>query len=231
MTSPIADNLARVRDRMAEAALRAGRSPEEVTLVAVSKIQPAAAVREAFDAGQRVFGENYVQEAIAKMDALPAEAVWHMVGRLQSNKAKVAAARFRAVQTVDSPKLARALERHAAEAGKPVEGLIQLNWSREAAKAGIQDEAALRELIEEAAEFRSLRIVGLMTIPDPEYGEQALRRHFAEMRQLRENLAEEYGIGADFSELSMGMSRDYEWAIEEGATIVRVGTAIFGARP
>ena len=165
------------------------------------------------------------------MDALPAEAVWHMVGRLQSNKAKVAAARFRAVQTVDSPKLARALERHAAEAGKPVEGLIQLNWSREAAKAGIQDEAALRELIEEAAEFRSLRIVGLMTIPDPEYGEQALRRHFAEMRQLRENLAKEYGIGADFSELSMGMSRDYEWAIEEGATIVRVGTAIFGARP
>ena len=231
MTSPIADNLARVRDRMAKAALRAGRSPEEVTLVAVSKIQPAAAVREAFAAGQRVFGENYVQEAIAKMDALPAEAVWHIVGRLQSNKAKVAAARFRAVQTVDSPKLARALERHAAEAGRPVEGLIQLNWSREAAKAGIQDEAALRERIEEAAEFRSLRIVGLMTIPDPEYGEQALRRHFSEMRQLRENLAKEYGIGADFSELSMGMSRDYEWAIEEGATIVRVGTAIFGARP
>ena len=231
MTSPIADNLARVRERMAAAAQRAGRSPEEVTLVAVSKIKPAAAVREAFDAGQRVFGENYVQEAIAKMDAVPAEAVWHMVGRLQSNKAKAAVARFRAVQTVDSPRLARALERHAAEAGKPVEGLIQLNWSHEAAKSGIQDQAALRELIEGAADFRSLRIVGLMTIPDPEYGERELRRHFAELRQLREKLAEEYGIGADFRELSMGMSHDYEWAIEEGATIVRVGTAIFGARP
>jgi pyridoxal phosphate enzyme (YggS family) len=227
----VAENLARVRERIAEAARRSGRPPEAVTLVAVSKLQPIARIEQAYAAGQRVFGENYVQEALGKIAALPADARWHLIGHLQSNKARLAAERFACIETVDSPRLAHALERHAGEAGAAPEALVQVNWSGEASKAGVTDPEALRRLVEELAGYRHLRLRGLMTIPDPAYGEAELRRCFAEMRRLRDALAAEFGLGERLKELSMGMSHDFEWAVEEGATIVRVGTAIFGARP
>jgi hypothetical protein len=231
MASSIAGNLARVRERLAEAARRSGREAAAVTLIAVSKTQPAARVREAFDAGQRLFGENYVQEALGKIAELPPEARWHLIGHLQTNKARHAVGPFACIQTVDSPRLARALEQRAGSGGISLDVLVQVNWSREARKSGLTDPDALRRLIEEIAGYRALKLRGLMTIPDPSYDETQLRRCFAEMRRVREALSAEFALGARLGELSMGMSHDFEWAIEEGATMVRVGTAIFGPRP
>jgi pyridoxal phosphate enzyme (YggS family) len=230
MPETIADHLALVRERIAQAARRSGRAPEAVTLVAVTKTQPAARVREAFEAGQRVFGENYVREALAKMAELPPGAVWHLIGHLQTNKVRLAVGHFPWIESVDSARLARALEQRARESGLVLDVLAQVNWSHEATKSGVTDPDALRVLAEEWGACRALRLRGLMTIPDPAFGERELRRCFAGMRALREALAAEFGLGERLTELSMGMSHDYEWAIEEGATIVRVGTAIFGAR-
>ncbi len=227
---PVTENLARVRDRIAEAARRAGRRPEEVRLVAVSKRQPAAKVLEAYAAGHRLFGENYVQEALAKMEQVPGDAHWHLIGHLQTNKAKLAVGRFACIETVDSPKAARAIGQRAAAAGSLQEVLVQVNWSQEASKAGVTGEGALRAMFDELAGLEALRVRGLMTIPDPNDAERELRGLFGQMRGLLESLRGEFGLGAEFGELSMGMSHDYPWAIEEGATLVRVGTAIFGAR-
>lgn len=226
----IAENLAAVRRVIADSAQRSGRSPDQVTLVAVSKLQPVTKALEAYAAGQRVFGENYVQEGLAKISRLPMDTVWHLIGHLQSNKAKQVPGQFTWVETVDSLKVARSLERHAADAGVSLQGLLQVNWSREPSKSGVEDPPSLRAIIEGATGFRHLRIRGLMTIPDPAWGEADLRRCFAAMRNLREELTKEFGLPESFTELSMGMSSDYGWAIEEGATIVRVGAAIFGAR-
>jgi len=230
MPGNVAENLAQVKDRIAEAARRSGRNGDSVTLIAVTKTQPVLRVREAFDAGQRVFGENYVQEALPKIADLSPEARWHLIGHLQSNKARTAVGAFACIQSLDSAKLAQVLERRAAEAGRPMDSLAQVNWSRETTKSGLPDSDALRRLVEELAGYRWLKLRGLMTIPDPESGEAELRRCFAEMRRLREILGKEFGLEASLTELSMGMSHDFEWAIEEGATMVRVGTAIFGAR-
>jgi hypothetical protein len=229
--SAIAANLATVRQRIADAARRAGRRAQDVTLVAVSKTQPGAAVRDAIAAGQRDFGENRVQEALAKMDAVGPGPVWHLIGHLQTNKARLVPGRFALVQSLDSDKLAVALDSRARELAVALPVLLQLNWSGEATKAGLRDWDAVAALLERLAGCAALRPVGLMTIPDPAATEAATRAHFAQVRGLLERIRREIAPGPDFRELSMGMSHDFEWAIEEGATLVRIGTAIFGSRP
>jgi PLP dependent protein len=225
----IAENLALVRDRIATAARRSGRAPDSVRLIAVSKTQPPAAIAEAFAAGQRDFGENRVQEALAKQPDAPAGATWHLIGHLQSNKAKLVPGAFAVVHSVDTGKLAAALDRHA-QPSQPTDVLLQANLSGEASKSGVNDAASLEPLLLETLRCRGLRAVGLMTIPDPEYTEVQTRDVFARLRESLARLRAATGAGDAFRELSMGMSHDYEWAIEEGATLVRVGTAIFGAR-
>ena len=232
MTSTIAENLAAVRARIAEAARRAGRDPQSVRLLAVSKTKPPEAVREAFAAGQRLFGENRVQEALAKMEACGPGPEWHLIGHLQSNKARQVPGRFAAVHSLDSERLASELQRHAESAGAELQVLIQLNLEHEATKAGLTEEDALRRLAEHVrARCPRLVLTGLMTIPPPDLPEAQTRAGYARLCALHAALRAEFGLGAAFCELSMGMSHDFEWAIAEGATLVRVGTAIFGARP
>lgn len=231
----IAENLASVRDRISEAARHAGRSVSSVRLIAVSKAHPASAVAEAFAAGQRDFGENRVQEALDKMLGVPAEATWHLIGHLQSNKAKRVPGSFVMVHTVDSARLALALDRYARAGGvqtvaRPLDVLLQANVTGEATKSGVRDEEALEPLLRAVLGCPSLRPVGLMTIPDPAHDERATRAVFSRLREALERLRSACGTGPAFRELSMGMSHDFEWAISEGATLVRIGTAIFGAR-
>ena len=231
----IAENLTLVRDRIAAAAARSSRPAGAVTLVAVSKTQPAEAVLAAWQAGQHVFGENRVQEALEKMEHTPPEVQWHLVGNLQTNKARKVAGKFAMVHSVDSIGLARELDkRQGALAGEgsptPLEVLVQLNWTGEATKSGIREQAALAELMATLRDCTHLIPRGLMTIPNPDFDERQTRNHFAQIRELLAATRTEMGLGAEFDQLSMGMTHDFEWAIEEGATIVRVGTAIFGQR-
>jgi pyridoxal phosphate enzyme (YggS family) len=227
----IADRVAAVRERIARAAERAARAPETVTLVAVSKTFPAEAVRLAFDAGVRHFGENRVQEAepkIVALQALRGEGLrWHLVGHLQSNKARKAASLFDVIQSVDSAELAGRLDRVASEAGRPVRALVQVDLAGEATKFGLP-EAEAPEAIEKMHGLGGLRVEGLMVMPPYLEDAEAVRPYFRRLRALRDRLAAA-GV-LDGTDLSMGMSHDFETAVEEGATIVRVGTAIFGER-
>ncbi|HSR36145.1 MAG TPA: YggS family pyridoxal phosphate-dependent enzyme [Desulfurivibrionaceae bacterium] len=226
----IAENLASIRARMAAAAQRAGRSPESVTLVAVSKIMPVATIAEAVGAGQLLFGENYLQEAEEKIRQLPSTLKWHFIGHLQSNKAKTAATLFHMVETVDRIKLARMLDKHAAEAGRVLPVLVQVNVGREPQKAGVLPEEA-EQLLREIQDLPHLAVRGLMTMPPFFDQPERARPSFRALRVLSEELAVKGLLGSHGPiELSMGMSGDFEVAIEEGATLVRVGTALFGAR-
>ena len=213
------ERLAAVRERITRAAERARRDPAEITLLAVTKVFPAAAIREAYELGLREFGENYVQELENKWPEVAdlAGARFHLIGHLQSNKSKKAAELFQVIQTVDSPKLARRLN----DAGRALDVMLEVKLSEEEAKSGA-DPAALAELIEAARGCGNLRLLGLMSMPPWTEDAEASRPYF---RRLRE-LAEQYGL----RQLSMGMSHDLEAAIEEGATCVRVGTALFGKR-
>jgi pyridoxal phosphate enzyme (YggS family) len=226
----IADRVAAVRERIARAAERASRAPDEVTLVAVSKTFPAEAVREAFAAGVRHFGENRVQEAEAKIEALAEERKaglrWHLVGHLQSNKARRAPALFELIHSVDSAALARRLERAASEEGRRLRVLVQVDLAGEESKFGVPAEA-LPGLLEELHGLKGLSVEGLMALP-PYLEAEAVRPYFRRLRALRDEAAEA-GL-LDGAELSMGMSHDFETAVEEGATLVRIGTAIFGER-
>jgi pyridoxal phosphate enzyme (YggS family) len=226
----MASRLAQVRARIEEAAARAGRS-DRVTLVAVSKTFPAERVREAHDAGQRAFGENRVQEGIWKIDSLAGDLQdvrWHLIGHLQTNKAKLAARSFDVVESVDSLRLARLLDAaRDPELGKlPV--LLEINVGGEASKAGYDPETFSAEL-PEIARLPNLELRGLMTVApyadDPEHVRWVFRR----LREMRDDVCETRAI-ENMRELSMGMSHDYEVAIEEGATMVRIGRAIFGER-
>jgi len=227
----IADRVAAVRERIARAAARAGRAPADVTLVAVSKTFPGEAVREAFAAGVRDFGENKVQEAEGKIASLgdlrAAGARFHLVGHLQGNKVRKALPLFDCIHSVDGEELAGRLERGAEEHGVVLRVLIQVDLAGEATKHGVP-EAGLFRLLEAVAGFEGLRVDGLMILPpfsdDPEAG----RPHFRRLRELRDQALARDLLRAPH--LSMGMSHDLEPAIEEGATMVRVGSAIFGER-
>ena len=226
----IADRVAAVRERIARAAERASRPPDDITLVAVSKTFPAEAVRAAFAAGVRHFGENRVQEASAKIDALAdlrsRGLKWHLIGHLQSNKGRKAASLFDVVQSVDSVALAERLARAAKESGRARRVLVQVDLAGETTKSGLP-EAELNEALRRMGGLDGLQVTGLMVLP-PYLGPEEVRPYFRRLRVLRDEAVRE-GL-LDGSDLSMGMSHDFEAAVEEGATIVRVGTAIFGAR-
>jgi len=233
----IAGRLALVRSRIDGAARAAGRDPASIRLIAVSKFFPLSAVLEAFAAGQLDFGENRVQEALQKIETLqktpvPTDAPirWHLLGHLQSNKAKRAAAAFAVVQSVDSVELLQTLDTAAANAGVRPELLLQVDLAGETTKHGVPSGKA-RRLLDVAEECRAARVVGLMTLPPvPDVPEDA-RTWFRQLRELRDTWIAGGVPATMLRELSMGMSGDFEVAIAEGATMVRVGTAIFGERP
>lgn len=229
----IAENVARIRQRMAAAARRAGRGTDEAVLMAVTKTHSPEMIREAYEAGIRVFGENRVQEFAGKADVLRdlSHAEWHMIGHLQSNKATKAVELFAAVDSVDSVKLAQRLEDAAAGAGKTLDVLIEINIGGEEAKSGVRPGSReLEELLQAAGGLERLRLRGLMTVPPFTDDPEAARPYFRKLCRLRDEIRARHlpRIGMDL--LSMGMSHDFEVAIEEGSTCVRVGTAIFGER-
>ena len=223
----LADNLALVRARIARAAATAGRSPDAVALIAVTKTWPAAAVREAHALGLRDFGENYAQEFVEKADALGdlAGLRWHFIGHLQTNKARVVAPRAAAVHTVDSARLARELGLRAAAVGRAVEALVQVNVAGEAQKSGCAP-AEAAAVCDAIAREPALRLRGLMTVPPHTDDPAGARAPFEALAALRESL----GGAARLPELSMGMTHDLEVAVACGATMVRVGSALFGSR-
>lgn len=229
MEEPVRDRVARVMERIAGAAARSGRSPESIRLVAVSKTQPAERVAEAREAGLRVFGENYVQEAEEKLRAFP-DAEWHLIGKLQANKVKKAVTLFGWVQTVDSIRLLAEISRRCVEAGKTMPVLIEVNLAEEGSKAGIPPEG-LPDIVSAAAGMPGVLVRGLMAVPPAAANPEESRPHFARLRDMLGKCASIGGAAGGMTELSMGMSGDFEAAIEEGATMVRVGTAIFGSRP
>jgi hypothetical protein len=229
----IAENIAQVLDRIAAAARRSGRNPEEITLMAVSKTFPPESIREAYAAGLRVFGENRVQEFAGKADAVRdlRDAEWHLIGHLQSNKAAKAAELFSAVDSVDSVRLAEKLNAAALSAGKTLPVLIEINVGGEEAKSGVAPGAAeLEQVLLAAPRWESLKIRGLMTVPPYTEDPEGSRPYFRQLRQIRDSIAARELPKIGTAALSMGMSHDFEVAIEEGATCVRVGTAIFGER-
>jgi pyridoxal phosphate enzyme (YggS family) len=227
----IAHRVAAVRERIARAAARAGRPPEDVTLVAVSKTQPPEAVRAAFEAGLRHFGENKVQEAEGKIaavgDLAASGLVWRMIGHLQGNKARRAVELFGAVDSVDSADLARRLDRGASETGRSLPMHVQVDLGREATKFGLP-EGDLFPVLEQLQAMTALRVEGLMVLPPWSEDPETARPYFRRLRALLEE-ARARGLVAGRG-LSMGMSHDFEVAVEEGATQVRVGTGIFGER-
>jgi PLP dependent protein len=225
----LAGRLAAVRADLAEACLRRGRRPDEVTLVGASKTQPAEALRAAWDAGLRIFGENRVQEALAKAPHLPPELEWHLIGPLQTNKVKAAVGLFRTVHSVDRLRIAEALDREAAARGLRLDVFLEVNLGAEPTKHGFVPEG-LREAVRPLADMLHLRVVGLMTIHPPGETPEDARRWFRALRELRDRLGERPEWVGFPGGLSMGMSDDYAVAAEEGATHVRVGTALFGPR-
>jgi pyridoxal phosphate enzyme (YggS family) len=222
--------LSRVRERLARAASRAGRDPSSVRLIAVSKTFSSQYVRAAADAGQLDFGENKVQEGLEKMAETADLALrWHLIGHLQSNKAKPAIG-FHSIHSIDSQSLLQKIDNAASAAGRQVEVLLQVDLAQESTKFGVRPEA-LRATLEVAGQCRALRLTGLMLLPPAFDDPEGARPYFAALRRLRDDLVREGRDRATLTELSMGMSHDFEIAVEEGATMVRVGSAIFGARP
>jgi PLP dependent protein len=229
----IAANIALIQERISAAASRAGRDPGDIALMAVSKTQSPVRIREAYDAGQRLFGENRVQEFAGKVEALGElhVAEWHMIGHLQSNKAARTAELFRAVDSVDSLKLAEKLDAAARNLGRKLEVLVEINVGGEAAKNGVAPDAPMLEKVLRAApSLDALVFRGLMTVPPFTENPDGARPYFRKLRELRDTIAARKLPAVDMDQLSMGMSHDFEVAIEEGSTCVRVGTAIFGER-
>ena len=223
----IADNLERVREQIAQAASKAGRGVDEIELVAISKTHDAAKVREVVEAGQTLFGESRVQEARVKIPELPSNLRWHFVGHLQKNKIRHALPLFEMIHSVDSLALAQDVDRIAEEDGLHPRVLLEVNVVGEGSKFGFQPEQ-LREDLENLLGLPRLSILGLMTIPPLADEAEASRKYFVQLRELRDRLQTEFHV--DLAQLSMGMTQDFAVAVEEGATLVRVGTAIFGER-
>ena len=229
----VAANIASIQERIAAATRRAGRNTGDVALMAVSKTQAPERIREAYGAGQRLFGENRVQEFAAKAGAFQDlhEAEWHMIGHLQTNKAAKTAELFRAVDSMDSLKLAQKLDVAARALSRKLSILIEINVGGEAAKSGVApDSPALEELLLAAPRLEALVFRGLMTVPPFTDDPQDARPYFRKLRELRDTIAARKLSAVAMDRLSMGMSHDFEVAIEEGSTCVRVGTAIFGER-
>lgn len=229
----ISENVAEVRERLDKAARFAGRLAEEIALMAVTKTHPPEKIHEAYDAGLRLFGENRVQEFSAKAAALAKlhDAEWHMIGHLQTNKAARTAELFHAVDSVGSLKLAEKLNAAARKLGKKLNVLIEINVGGEAAKSGVaSDSPDLEDLLVAAPRLEALTFRGLMTVPPFTDDPQNARPYFRNLRELRDKISARRLPAIDMAQLSMGMSHDFEVAIEEGSTCVRVGTAIFGER-
>jgi pyridoxal phosphate enzyme (YggS family) len=226
----ICDNLDRIRTRIEQAAECSNRNPDDIRLVAVSKRMPTEAVLEAQQCGQIMFGENYLQEAKEKITRLDPSLCWHFIGHLQSNKVRLAAELFQVIETVERIKTGKALDKHAGKLGKKLDILIQVNVGREPQKAGVLPEQA-EELLQLLQPLANLKICGLMTMPPYGREPEASRPWFRKLKQLSRQFADK-GLFTDNNsvELSMGMSGDFPVAIEEGATLIRVGTALFGPR-
>ncbi len=225
--SSIAENLARVRAQIAQAAAKANRNADDVELVAISKTHDAVKVREAIEAKQSLFGESRVQEARVKIPELPSNLRWHFVGHLQKNKIRHALPLFELIHSVDSLAVAQDINRIAEEDGLHPRVLLEANVAGEGSKFGFTPEK-LREDLENLLALPRLSILGLMTIPPIADEAEASRKYFVELRELRDRLQTEFHV--DLAQLSMGMTQDFAIAVEEGATLVRVGTAIFGER-
>ena len=228
---PIKDNLDVIRQKLSIAAKDSGRSLKEIQLIAVSKKKPATMIHEALLSNHTVFGENMVQEAIKKMSVLKnvENIEWHMIGHLQKNKVKFCPGNFQWIHSIDSIGLADKLEEICALKQKKINVLIQVNLSQEKSKFGVQKLDELLQLAEKLHEWHWIKLRGLMTIPEPHLGESSTRKIFEKLRNWRDHLQKELGA-PEISELSMGMTSDFEWAIKEGATMIRLGTAIFGPR-
>lgn len=232
LTIDIAANRRRVLETIREAARKSGREPQDIKLLAASKSQAAEAIRTALESGIGLIGENYVQEARAKKKALGRiadSAEWHMIGHLQRNKARAALALFSVIETLDSVELARILDEEGRRREGAVRAFVEINLAGEESKAGISEEA-LRPLLEQIGDLAYLKVEGLMTVPPFRENPEAMRPYFRRLKDLQLELKSLKIPNVEVNELSMGMTHDYPVAVEEGATIVRVGTAIFGER-
>jgi pyridoxal phosphate enzyme (YggS family) len=224
--SAIKENILKVMERIERAARKVGRDPNEIKLVAVSKTVEAARIKEAIEAGISILGENYVQEAQKKIEEIGKQVSWHFIGHLQSNKARYAVRLFDMIHSIDSLPLADELNRRAEQADRVIEVMIEVNLSKEATKFGADEEMVIN-LAKRIQNYKHLSLGGLMTMPPYFDSPEMSRPYYIALRELKERMKKE---GIAMKELSMGMSNDFEIAIEEGATYVRVGTAIFGPR-
>jgi len=229
METDIVSNIMNIRQRMAAAAERSGRNPADIQLMAVSKTVPPERICEALDAGITWFGENYVQEAREKIPAIDQNASWHMIGHLQTNKVKYVVHLFHWIHSVDRLELAKELDKRAAQNQRTLKVLIEVNVSGEASKNGMEPSRVL-EFVRQISVLPNLSVQGLMTMPPYSDNPEDARPFFIALRRLRDEIASENIPGVQMKELSMGMTDDFEVAIEEGATIIRVGRAIFGER-
>jgi PLP dependent protein len=226
----VADNIQHIRESAAAACRRAGRDPESVKLIVVGKTFPAEKILEAVNAGAVDIGENYVQEAVSKREALNDERIrWHFIGHLQSNKVKYIAEWVAMIHSVDNARCAEELQRHAARLGRVIDVLVEVNTSAEATKFGVHPDGAV-EFVRSIAEFQNIVVKGLMTIGPFTDETESSRRSFRLLRTLRDEMNSKSITRAPLSELSMGMTHDYSIAIDEGSTMIRIGTAIFGSR-
>lgn len=226
----IAERIREIKARIEAAAVSSGRSPDEIRIVAAAKTQRASRIKEAVEAGIKVIGHNYVQEAIEEnVNDRPVGVEIHMIGHLQRNKANKAVEIFDVIETLDNERLAGALDRKAAEINKIIGALIQVNLAEEPQKSGIHSDE-LEGLISTIREFNNLKLMGLMTMPPFFDNPEKARPYFSKLRELRDRFIKEGILAEDMTELSMGMTGDFEAAIQEGATLVRIGTALFGPR-
>ena len=228
---PIKDNISIVQQQLKQAAIQSGRTPEDIRLIAVSKTKSTEMILQALAAGQIAFGENRVQEALGKIEALTENPLveWHLIGHLQKNKVKFCPGKFQWIHTLDSTELAEKLEARSAFAQKKINVLLQVNLSREITKSGLHDWEDILQVSETILSGKWLKLRGLMTIPAPNIGETSTRKIYEKLRVWRDKLQQELD-SAEITELSMGMTADFHWAIQEGATMIRVGSAIFGER-
>lgn len=225
----VADNLARVRQKIEKAAAKAGRSSSEIKLLAVSKTMPVETIQEAYQGGQRLFAENQVQEWLTKEPQLPEECEWHLVGRLQTNKVKYLTQRIKLIHSLDRNGLLQELEKYSLKNSYFWNTLVQVNIARDPAKAGLLKEE-VEDFLDQVVNYPHIRVKGFMTIGAIDASLAETRGFFRELREFRDSWPTGKWPGVDLRELSMGMSQDFEIAIEEGATFVRVGREIFGAR-